>query len=77
MSSERNNINFRRICKHLQLKAADVVRICDVGGLEVSKSQADGWQRMSFDERGRYRKMTNAEFDLFCRGLERIDTVIS
>ncbi len=70
MASERNNINFRRISKALDLKNEDVVDICKHAQLEVTTSHADGWRRPHFDERGRYRKMNNFEFDMFCKGLE-------
>lgn len=70
MASERNNVNFRRISKALQLKNEDVVHICAFAELEVTVSHADGWRRPHYDERNRYRKMTNFEFDMFCKGLE-------
>ena len=70
MASERNNVNFRRISKGLNLTNQDVVDLCAAASLVISTSHADGWRRNCHDERGRYRKMTNLEFDIFCKGLE-------
>lgn len=82
MPTDRNNYNFKRIVDALGLSDRDVVSIMAAAGKEVSRSKANAWtrgkhtRREHYDSRDgaafmdqRYRKMTNREFDMFCKGL--------
>ena len=74
MSSDRNNTNFKRISIALNLSDQDTVDILTAAGPEISKNHANRWKRGSHetfpDGQPRFIKMTNFEFDMFCKGLE-------
>ena len=61
------DIWYKRLRLALRLHRRDVVEIMRLGGLSVSSSRADGWNRADGDDRGQ--DITNEEFDAFTHGL--------
>jgi uncharacterized protein YehS (DUF1456 family) len=62
------NRHYKRVRGALRLTYPEVVDVCRLGGLEITRSRAEGWNRGEDDVR-RFVKMTEAEFDAFTRGL--------
>lgn len=60
------SLYFRRIRASHRMTKHDVVACCALGGIEITVSRAEGWNRN--DER-RHTAMTAAEFDAFTAGL--------
>ncbi len=66
---------FKSIRISHEMTRADVVECCRFGGMEISGSKADGWQRGGVirERRGgaeaRGKPMTEEEFTAFVRGL--------
>lgn len=65
---DRFNRWFKRIRIVMELDRRDVVGIMRLGGIEISLSRADGWQR-SQDDTTRRTLMTEPEFEAFTIGL--------
>ena len=59
---------YKRIRTAMELDRDDVVACCQLGGLEITRSRAEGWARGEHDRR-RHVAMTEAEFDAFTVGL--------
>ncbi len=74
MASDQNNTNLKRICAAFQLTDQDLVEIMSAAEQEISKNQANRWRRGKHetfpDGSPRFIKMTNFQFDMFCKGLE-------
>lgn len=76
MAGDRNNTNFKRIKIALSLNDDDIVKIMRYVDVEISKSKAHAWslgkhatKTIDNIERKKMIKMTNFEFDMFCKGL--------
>lgn len=68
------NSHFRRIAGSHKMSREEVVECLRLGGMEISRSRADGWRRGLQGgtlERGARRStiMSEAEFDAFTSGL--------
>lgn len=62
------NTYYKRVRVALSLSYPEVVEICRLGGLTITRSRAEGWSRGVADKR-RFVRMSEAEFDAFTRGL--------
>ena len=62
------NTYYKRVRVALELDKHDVAEILRLGGGEASLSEIEGWSRRESDQR-RYRSMSEAQFDVFTRGL--------
>jgi len=76
MASDRNNQNFKRIKAALKLSDDQIVQIFSFTECSISKSKAHSWSLGKNSTRiidgievRKMQKMTNFEFDMFCKGL--------
>jgi len=76
MPSDRNNQNFKRIKSALKLTDSQIVEIFSYTECAISKSKAHTWSLgkdavkiVDGKEVKKMQKMTNFEFDMFCKGL--------
>lgn len=62
------NVYYKRVRTSLALSYPEVVAVCRMGGLEITRSRAEGWNRGPADTR-RFVTMSESEFDAFTIGL--------
>ena len=76
MASDRNNQNFKRLKVAFKLTDEQVVNVFSYTECSVSKSKVHSWSLgkdavkiVNGMEVKKMQKMTNFEFDMFCKGL--------
>ena len=62
------NRYYKRIRLAFDMTEDDVVECCRLGGLQVSRSRPNGWNR-SPDDKRRYVRMREDDFEAFTAGL--------
>lgn len=62
------NTLFNRVRMSHRMNRADVAECCQLGGMEISNSRAEGWARGASDAR-RHVIMTADDFEAFTAGL--------
>ncbi len=71
--ADRNNQNFNRLRRALQLTDDDVYRIMQAAGSHLLRTHIHGWHAKADTDNGHgtpNQIMSSDEFDAFCLGIE-------